>query len=67
MTPIAFLPGAAGRPGFWRPVADRLSDLGHVHLVGYPGFAGLPPDPALGSLDDLYRWVVARLPMDPAL
>ncbi|MFT3914704.1 MAG: alpha/beta fold hydrolase [Anaeromyxobacteraceae bacterium] len=65
MTPIVFLPGAAGRPGFWRPVAEHLADLGPTHLLGYPGFAGLPPNPALASLDDLYRWVVARLPAGP--
>lgn len=62
MTPLVFLPGAGGDPAFWRPVADRLADLGPVHRLGYPGFAGAPRDPRVRSLDDLHRWVLARLP-----
>ncbi len=42
MPPLVFLPGAGGSASFWRPVADRLADLGPVHLFGYPGFGGLP-------------------------
>jgi pimeloyl-ACP methyl ester carboxylesterase len=58
---IAFLPGASGDGSVWQPVADRLG--GHrTVLVGYPGFAGNPPDPALRSLSDLYRAVFAKLP-----
>jgi pimeloyl-ACP methyl ester carboxylesterase len=57
-----FLPGAGGSASFWRPVADRLADLGPVHVHGYPGFAGLGADPAIESLDDLFGWVVERLP-----
>lgn len=26
MLPLVFLPGAGGRAGFWRPVAERLAD-----------------------------------------
>lgn len=62
MTPLVFLPGAGGRSGFWKPVADRLSDLGPAHLLGYPGFGDVPAAPDVASLDDLYRWVLARLP-----
>jgi pimeloyl-ACP methyl ester carboxylesterase len=62
MTPLVFLPGAGGRSGFWKPVADRLTDLGPAHLLGYPGFGDAPADPGVASLDDLYRWVLARLP-----
>jgi poly(3-hydroxyoctanoate) depolymerase len=61
--PILFLPGAAGRPEFWRPVAERLEDMGATHRLAYPGF-GVPPDPAVGSLDDLFRWLLLRLPDD---
>ncbi len=64
--PLVFLPGAGGSESFWRPVADRLGDLGRVHLLGYPGFAGAQPDPGLRSLDDLYRWVAERLPPGPS-
>jgi pimeloyl-ACP methyl ester carboxylesterase len=59
---LVFLPGAGGRAAFWKPVADRLSDLGPAHLLGYPGFGDVPADPAVSSLDDLYRWILARLP-----
>jgi pimeloyl-ACP methyl ester carboxylesterase len=60
--PLLFLPGAGGRAGFWRPVAERLRDLGPATLVAYPGFGDEPADPAIASLDDLYGWVLARLP-----
>ena len=58
MTPLVFLPGAGGRAAFWRPVADRLADLGPVHLFDYPGFGGVPADPSINSLDDLFGWLV---------
>ncbi len=62
MPPLVFLPGAGGRTAFWRPVADRLGDLGVPRLLGYPGFGDVPPDPRIASLDDLHAWVLARLP-----
>jgi pimeloyl-ACP methyl ester carboxylesterase len=64
--PLVFLPGAAGVASFWQPVADRLADVGPARLVGYPGFGGLPPDPGIGSLDDLFGWLVERLPPGPS-
>ncbi len=66
MLPIVFLPGAAGSSAFWRPVADRLADLGPAHLPGFPGFGDVPADPAVQTLDDLYAWVVERLPVGPS-
>ncbi|HET8538560.1 MAG TPA: alpha/beta fold hydrolase [Anaeromyxobacter sp.] len=62
MTPLVFLPGAGGSAAFWRPVADRLGDLGPAHLLGYPGFAGVSADPRVRSLSDLFSWVLERLP-----
>lgn len=62
MTPLLFLPGAAGRAAFWAPVASRLADLGPATRLAWPGFAGEPVDPTLRSLDDLQRWLEARLP-----
>lgn len=59
--PIAFLPGAGGEASFWQPVADRLRGR-ETLLVGYPGFAGNPPDRAIWSLSDLHRSVLSRLP-----
>jgi len=64
-TPIVFLPGAGGSASFWRPVADRLADLGPAHVFGYPGFGDHPADPGMKSLDDLHRWVLQRLPAGP--
>jgi pimeloyl-ACP methyl ester carboxylesterase len=65
MTPLLFLPGANGRTAFWRPVAARLTELGAPHLVGYPGFGDEPRDPAIRDVDDLYRWLVRRVPSSP--
>jgi pimeloyl-ACP methyl ester carboxylesterase len=60
--PLVFLPGAGGSASFWRPVADRVADLGQLHVLGYPGFGGLPADPGIKSLDDLFGWLVEQLP-----
>lgn len=60
--PILFLPGASGRADFWLPVAERLDDLGPCHRLAWPGFGGVPPDPAIASLDDLFHWLLRRLP-----
>jgi pimeloyl-ACP methyl ester carboxylesterase len=66
MAPLVFLPGAGGRAVFWRPVADRLADLGASHLLAWPGFGDEPADPTLRSLDDLLEWLLARLPPGPS-
>jgi pimeloyl-ACP methyl ester carboxylesterase len=66
MPPLVFLPGAVGSASFWQPVADRLADLGRAHVFGYPGFDGVPRDPSIQSLDDLFRWLVERLPPGPS-
>jgi pimeloyl-ACP methyl ester carboxylesterase len=57
-----FLPGAGGRRAFWQPVASRLADLGPALCMAWPGFGDLAADPAIGSLHDLYNWLLARLP-----
>lgn len=62
MPSLVFLPGAGGSASFWRPVADRLADLGHAHVFGFPGFGDVPADPGVESLDDLFGWLVERLP-----
>lgn len=62
MPDLVFLPGAGGQASFWAPVAQRLSDLGSMHCIAYPGFGQAPADPAVRSLDDLYRWTVAQVP-----
>jgi poly(3-hydroxyoctanoate) depolymerase len=65
MIPLVFFPGAGGRSAFWRPVADRLADLGPVVLLAWPGFGDTPADAAIASLDDLYDWALPRLPAGP--
>ena len=59
---LVFLPGARGSSSFWRPVADRLADVEDVVTFGYPGFDEVAADPRVSSLDDVYRWIVERLP-----
>jgi pimeloyl-ACP methyl ester carboxylesterase len=66
MPPLVFLPGAGGSASFWRPVADRLADLGRAHIFGYPGFAGVPGNSSVESLNDLFSWLVERLPPGPS-
>ena len=43
-------------------MADRLADLGPAHVLGFPGFGGVPADPGIESLNDLFGWVLERLP-----
>ena len=62
MRSLVFLPGAGGSASFWQPVAERLADLGHARMFGWPGFGDVPPEPSIGSLDDLFGWLVPRLP-----
>lgn len=62
MRPIVFLPGAGGRSSFWAPVAERLADVGPSQCFDWPGFGGTPPSPGVHSMDDLFAWMVLRLP-----
>ncbi len=66
MTELCFLPGAGGRASFWRPVAERLAPRWSCRLLGYPGFAGEPADPAVDSLDGVLGWLRARMPPGPS-
>ncbi len=65
MATTVFLPGAGGRTSFWAPVASRTRGLGPHLLVAWPGFGDEPADPGIRSLDDLYRWLLGRLPGGP--
>jgi pimeloyl-ACP methyl ester carboxylesterase len=65
MTAIAYLPGASGARAFWRPVAERLTDLGPTTLFGWPGFGDEPADETVQSVADLVRWTLERLPAGP--
>jgi pimeloyl-ACP methyl ester carboxylesterase len=66
MGSLVFLPGAGGSASFWRPVADRLADLGRTLLFGYPGFGDCPAEPAIRSLGDLFGWLLEQLPAEPS-
>jgi pimeloyl-ACP methyl ester carboxylesterase len=66
MAELVFLPGAGGSASFWKPVADELADLGPTHVFGWPGFGDVPADPTIGSLDDLFHWLLRRLPKGPS-
>ena len=50
MHPLVFFPGAGGRASFWQPVADRLSYLGPIQLLAWPGFGDVPADPTIDEL-----------------
>lgn len=58
---LLFLPGAAGNTHFWRPLAARLKSQSNRRFVGWPGFGGLPPDPAVKGIADLAARVTAEL------
>jgi pimeloyl-ACP methyl ester carboxylesterase len=65
MTPVFFLPGAAGSPLFWRPLGDRLpADRPKVYF-GWPGLGDQPADRSVNSLDDLVAVVEGRLGRAP--
>ncbi len=57
MRKILFLPGAAGSPEFWQPVAKLLPDQWDKVFFGWPGLGDQPHDPRISSIDDLVRLV----------
>jgi pimeloyl-ACP methyl ester carboxylesterase len=64
---LIFLPGALGRTEFWRPAAGLLTHPAQQAHMAWPGFSGMPPDPAIRNLDDLAGRVVARIDRPTAL
>jgi pimeloyl-ACP methyl ester carboxylesterase len=64
---LIFLPGALGRTEFWRPAASLLTHPAQQAHMAWPGFSGMPPDPAIRNLDDLAGRVVARIDRPTAL
>jgi pimeloyl-ACP methyl ester carboxylesterase len=58
---ILFLPGAGGSPDFWRPLGNRLPADWPKTYFGWPGLGREPHDPAIRSMDDLERLVLARM------
>jgi pimeloyl-ACP methyl ester carboxylesterase len=56
-----FLPGASGNTDFWRPVAAQLEPWDRRRFWGWPGFGGIPADPAVRGIDDLIARVVGEI------
>jgi pimeloyl-ACP methyl ester carboxylesterase len=61
MTKILFLPGAGASPEFWKPAGALLPADRPKEYFGWPGLGDQPHDPAIKSMDDLVRMVVARM------
>jgi poly(3-hydroxyoctanoate) depolymerase len=64
---LLFLPGALGNRDFWEPLASKLPFQAERVFVAYPGFAGMPPDPAITCFDHLVDSVVSRIDRPTAL
>jgi pimeloyl-ACP methyl ester carboxylesterase len=64
---LFFLPGALGRTEFWHPTADLLTCPAPKVHVTWPGFSGVPPDPAIRNVDDLATRLLAGIDRPSAL
>ena len=64
---LFFLPGATGRTEFWQPVAGLLACPAPKVQVAWPGFNGVPRDPAVRSIDDLAARLLAGIDRPSAL
>jgi len=64
---LIFLPGALGNTQFWAPVSDRLACQARRVHMGWPGFGGVPADPAVRGLGDLAARVVDEIDSPTAL
>ena len=58
---LLFLPGSIGDFTMWQPVAERLRHPAARSFIGWPGFGGLPPDPAVRGIDDLVTRALAEI------
>ena len=64
---LIFLPGASGNLELWQPVAKGLRHPGRRLFMAWPGFGGVPIDPAITGIDDLVDRVVAAISAPVAL
>lgn len=64
---LFFLPGALGRTEFWHPAASLLACPAPKVHVTWPGFSGVPADPAIRGLDDLASRLLADIDQPSAL
>lgn len=61
MAKLFFLPGAAGRADFWRPVADHTLPDRDRHFFSWPGLGDEPHAPAIRGADDLAAMVLGEM------
>ncbi|BCE02652.1 alpha/beta fold hydrolase [Marinicellulosiphila megalodicopiae] len=52
-TKLIFLPGAAGNASFWQPASNLIKFEAKRVFIEWPGIAGVTPDPAIETVDDL--------------
>lgn len=64
---LFFLPGALGRLDFWQPAAALVRHPARQVHVGWPGFGGVPPDPAIHGIHDLADRLIAAIDRPSAL
>lgn len=64
---LFFLPGALGRTEFWHPVGDLLTCPAPKVHWSWPGFSGIPADPAIKGIDDLATRLLAKIDRPSAL
>lgn len=64
---ILFLPGAAGDPNFWTPVARLIPSSARKTLFGYPWFGQSQPDKSTIAFEDLLAHVVGQINCPTAL
>jgi pimeloyl-ACP methyl ester carboxylesterase len=55
-----FLPGASGNTELWKPVAAALPEASR-RFWAWPGFGGVPADPAVRGIDDLVARVTGEM------
>jgi pimeloyl-ACP methyl ester carboxylesterase len=58
---VLFLPGAGGAAEFWHPVGALLPESWGKVYLSWPGLGDEPPDPAIGTFDDLAGLVETQL------
>jgi pimeloyl-ACP methyl ester carboxylesterase len=63
---VVFLPGAAGAPEFWAPVAERLPAGWTKVLLSWPGAGEQPHDPSVRGFEDLLALAAASLAAAPS-
>jgi poly(3-hydroxyoctanoate) depolymerase len=64
---LLFLPGAAGTPSFWEPVAQLLHHPASQELLCWPGFGSTPADPNIKGIEDLVTKIISNIKQPTAL